>query len=215
MNASTLPKSVFTCAGPYAEAAEAAAEAMRPEEEEEEEEEEEQEEEAPAVVSSPDATTSRASEADTCTYSTELDCLKAGGRTAYACAWCKSAAIPSSCATLEHASKLPPSDFDCGNSTRPDCDLQKTIGACEGVVGCLWCTSKTVKPICGNYMNASTLPKSVFTCAGPYAEAAEAAAEAMRPEEEEEEAPAVVSLPGATNVSPSKRTLNRAPADAP
>jgi ribonuclease T2 len=141
---------------------------------------------------------SRASEADACTYSTELDCLKAGGRTDYACAWCKSAAIPSSCATLAHASKLPPSDFDCGNSTRADCDLQKTIGACESVVGCLWCTSKTVKPICGNYMNTSTLPKSVFTCSGPYAEAAEAAA-AEEEEEEEGEAPAVVSSPDASN----------------
>jgi ribonuclease T2 len=123
---------------------------------------------------------SAASAQDTCAYTTELDCLKAGGRTDYACAWCKSAAVPSSCATLSQASKLPPGVFDCGNSTRSDCDLQKTVDACQTLVGCLWCTSKTVKPICGNYMNTSTLPKSVFTCAGPYEEE----------EEEQEAAPA-------------------------
>ena len=108
---------------------------------------------------------------DACTYKDELTCLQAGGRTDYACAWCKSAAIPSSCATLAEAQKLPPGAFECGNSTRTDCDLMKTVDDCSSLVGCLWCTSKTVKPICGNYMNTSTLPKSVFTCAGPYEEA--------------------------------------------
>ena len=131
---------------------------------------------------------------DACTYKDETSCLKAGGRTDYACAWCKSAAIPSSCATLAEASKLPPGPFECGNSTQNTCEAMKSNATCGEVVGCSWCTSKTVGPICANYMNASYLPKSVFTCFGPYLEEAEA----------EEAAPAAVAAAAPVAVDAGK-----------
>ena len=105
---------------------------------------------------------------DACTeYKSEADCLAAGGRADYQCSWCKCAAVPSSCNTNAIAKKLPPSVFDCGNSTQSTCEGAKSNSTCQQIVGCSWCTSKTVGPICANYMNASSLPKSVFTCDGP------------------------------------------------
>eukprot|EP00929_Paragymnodinium_shiwhaense_P022945 TRINITY_DN144_c0_g1_i17.p1 TRINITY_DN144_c0_g1~~TRINITY_DN144_c0_g1_i17.p1 ORF type:complete len:392 (-),score=101.88 TRINITY_DN144_c0_g1_i17:268-1443(-) len=45
-------------------------------------------------------------------HSTEADCVKDTK-----CSWCKSAAVPSSCATKENAAKLPPAVFQCSKST--------------------------------------------------------------------------------------------------
>ena len=115
--------------------------------------------------------------ADSCTYADELTCLRAGGREDYACAWCRPDTDPAgACVTQAGANRLP--DSECGNATRTDCDLQKTNETCTGLIGCNWCTSRTVKPICGNLMNTSTLPRSVFSCTGPYMPAASEAAAA-------------------------------------
>jgi ribonuclease T2 len=128
---------------------------------------------------------------DQCTYKDPVSCLAAGARTDYACSWCKSATIPSDCVTNEVAHKLPPSVFECGNATRSDCDTAKSNATCQTLAGCSWCTSRTVGPLCANYMNATSLPKSVFTCVGPYFSAEGPAAE----EEEAEEAPAEPAPP--------------------
>jgi hypothetical protein len=105
---------------------------------------------------------------DVCTeYKTETDCLAAGARSDYQCSWCKCAAVPSSCNTNAIANRLPPSVFDCGNSTQTTCEAAKSNATCQQIVGCSWCTSKTVGPLCANFMNASSLPKSVFNCDGP------------------------------------------------
>jgi len=48
-------------------------------------------------------------------HSSEADCVKDSK-----CSWCKSAAVPSSCATKENAKKLPPGVFDCsGTEEKP------------------------------------------------------------------------------------------------
>ena len=111
---------------------------------------------------------SRINAPDLCTeYKSETACLAAGARADYQCSWCKCAAVPSSCNTNAIANKLPPSVFDCGNSTQTTCEAAKSNSTCQQIVGCSWCTSKTVGPLCANFMNASSLPKSVFLCDGP------------------------------------------------
>jgi hypothetical protein len=52
-------------------------------------------------------------DADPSPYKNESSCLSKG------CTWCFCAAVPSSCHSYAIASKLPSSDFNCGNSTGP------------------------------------------------------------------------------------------------
>ena len=104
-------------------------------------------------------------------------CLAAGGRPDDGCSYCI-ATPPGSvteCVTNAQAAQLQPSEFTCSNASTTVCDPIEDLGVCEKVQGCYWCSSRTVGPKCANYMNQSSLPKSVFTCVGPYAESGPAA----------------------------------------
>ena len=112
------------------------------------------------------ALSSVSSQSDPCDgIKPEVDCLKANG---WGCNWCISAAVPSACRDWDVAKHLPPGAFTCGNASRTDCESNKDNATCATQVGCAWCSSMTVKPSCQNYMNASHLPPSVFSCTGPY-----------------------------------------------
>ena len=109
----------------------------------------------------------RAQAVATCdnTYSAELPCI-----TNTTCAWCVDAdpTAKASCKSTSEAAVLP-SSYTCGNGTRLDCpDVAKDQASCSKEVACYWCTSRTVGPICASWQQQKGLPKSVFTCEGPY-----------------------------------------------
>ena len=99
----------------------------------------------------------------TCSSTTEeLPCLSDSS-----CAWCEGSAggAPSHCTDNSTA----PTDGTCGNGLQTYCSEKANSNAtCQTVVGCYWCTSRTVGPICAGYAEQKRLPKSVFTCNGPY-----------------------------------------------
>lgn len=53
--------------------------------------------------------------------------------------------IPSTCLTYDYAKRLPPGSFQCGNASRTDCTASTDATSCAANVGCVWCSSKTVR----------------------------------------------------------------------
>lgn len=99
----------------------------------------------------------------------EAGCL--GNQT---CVWCKCAAVPSTCVTVQDSRRLPPGVFTCANSSA-DCGKYSTNATCAGMgVGCSWCTisssnlrtSTLSSSACVDFRTASHLPKG--SCTGPY-----------------------------------------------
>ena len=80
------------------------------------------------------------------------------------CNWCRSATVPASCLSWAGASKLPPSVFACGNSSRPDCAGFKSQASCYQQTGCSWCICAAVPSSCKNVDTAHKAPPSVFNC---------------------------------------------------
>ena len=80
------------------------------------------------------------------------------------CNWCRTATVPPSCLSWAGASKLPPSVFACGNSSRPDCGALKTQASCYAATGCSWCICAAVPSSCKNVDTAKKAPPSVFNC---------------------------------------------------
>jgi len=99
----------------------------------------------------------------------EISCLSNS-----TCTWCKCAAVPSTCVTVQDARKLPPGVFTCGNGTRSDCGTATTNETCTKNVGCSWCSVSSslsnlrtmASSSCVNYATASKLPAG--SCTGPY-----------------------------------------------
>ncbi|KDO22746.1 hypothetical protein SPRG_12173 [Saprolegnia parasitica CBS 223.65] len=102
--------------------------------------------------------------ADVChDHATEASCLQ------FDCAWCKSAAVKSSCYDPDEASQLPPSIFECARpAPNHGCHFFNTESACrqskEGGKPCYWCESAAVKSTCYNETEAKQLPPAIFQC---------------------------------------------------
>jgi len=92
----------------------------------------------------------------------ELACLEVS-----ACAWCRGGA--GGAAGCQSNATAAPQPSQCGNGLETYCStLANSNATCQALVGCYWCSSRTVGPICAGWNEQKRLPKSVFTCAGPY-----------------------------------------------
>ena len=92
----------------------------------------------------------------------ELACLADAS-----CSWCR--AGKGSAAQCESNTTASTDPTQCGNGLETYCsDKASSNSTCATLVGCYWCTSRTVGPICAGWAEQKRLPKSVFTCAGPY-----------------------------------------------
>ncbi|OQR94685.1 cysteine protease family C01A [Achlya hypogyna] len=88
---------------------------------------------------------------------------------AASCAWCKSAAVKSSCYDAAEAALLPPAIFQCATPpANHGCHFYNTKESCiaskEGDEPCYWCRSAAVKSTCYNETEAKRLPPAVFQC---------------------------------------------------
>lgn len=101
------------------------------------------------------------------------------------CSWCKSAAVASSCHSIENARSLPSAVFACDKLTVQEelmmpvekkiiekvddqedtCNKNyKSQSACDAVNECSWCKSAAVASSCHSVENAKSLPPAVFAC---------------------------------------------------
>jgi hypothetical protein len=107
---------------------------------------------------------------------------------AASCSWCRSAAVKSSCKTIEQAEALPSAIFDCSNLPSEDdeeedfeipvpvvdpispfftastCGSNTDQNSCDSVADCTWCKSAAVKSSCNSIEDAKSLPPSIFSC---------------------------------------------------
>jgi len=108
------------------------------------------------------------------------------------CSWCKSAAVASSCKTMDEAAALPASIFSCDKLEEEedieepmpmpmqqeprfedflnvlrgnvDCHSQSAQSSCDAIDGCSWCASAAVASSCKTMDEARALPSSIFAC---------------------------------------------------
>ncbi len=107
-------------------------------------------------------------------YTSEKTCMN-GTIGTEKCAWCKSAAVGSTCFSESDAKGLPTSVFQCKYQAAysfktgvSSCDEYTTEKNCmAGTVGsekCSWCNSAAVGSTCFPESDAKSLPSSVFQC---------------------------------------------------
>ena len=82
-----------------------------------------------------------------------------------ACSWCKSAAVKSTCRSVDMAKTLPSAVFQCDNLGLGD--QQETCrnydqDGCHSDDNCSWCTSAAVASACNSVDTAKSLPSAVF-----------------------------------------------------